>query len=94
MSAVPVNWIRNGYAGWQMTVRTLTPKGHGTYSIYLVRRPSYCDRGDWLIQVSHVNADLDEQDGFPRYFFGSVDEAKAQMETWLLRREAYRAALN
>ena len=39
------------------------------------------------------NGDLDGADGFPRYFFGSEDEVKVQMETWLSRRAAYRKAL-
>jgi len=64
--------------------------GLGDYEIHITPRPSYCDRGDWLIHVEGHNSDIDEQDGFPRYFIGTADEAKAQMERWLERRQAYR----
>ena len=87
-----LKWLKSG-TSWTITVPITTQAGSGRYSIDIVRRPAYCDRGDWLIQVSGFNSDLDGQDGFPRYFFGSADEAKVQMETWLNRREAYRTAL-
>jgi hypothetical protein len=61
----------------------------GSYEIYIVKRPPYCDRGDWIIYVDGRN-DVDDQDGFPRYFFGTAWEAIRQMETWLHRRQAYK----
>ena len=88
-----LKWINSGKSSWSITVPILSPKGDGRYSIDIIRRPAYCDSGDWIIHVNGFNSDIDGQDGFPRYFFGSIDEAKAQMETWLNRREAYRAAL-
>jgi hypothetical protein len=66
--------------------------GMGHYEIYIVRRPSYCDRGDWQIFVDGWNNDIDGADGFPRYFFGTEDDVKAQMETWLNRRKCYQDA--
>lgn len=60
----------------------------GTYEIHIVRRPQYCDRGDWMILVQGIN-DLDYSDGFPRYFIGTQDEVILQMEKWLDRRDAY-----
>ena len=87
-----LEWLNIG-TSWSIVVPIKTQAGNGRYAIDIIRRPVFCDRGDWLIQVSGFNGDLDGQDGFPRYFFGTADEAKAQMETWLNRREAYRAAL-
>jgi hypothetical protein len=80
-------------SSWSIVVPIKTQAGDGRYAIDIIRRPAFCDRGDWLIRVSGFSSDLDGDDGFPRYFFGTADEAKAQMETWLDRREAYRAAL-
>jgi hypothetical protein len=88
-----LKWIDTGKSSWSITVPTATPSGAGRYAIDIICRPVYCDRGDWIIHVNGFNSDIDGEDGFPRYFFGSADEAKAQMETWLNRREAYRVAL-
>jgi len=61
----------------------------GNYDIIIQRRPSYCDRGDWMIYVDGHN-DIDSSDGFPRYFFGTEEDVKRQMETWLQRRHCWR----
>jgi len=56
--------------------------------IWLIPRPAYCDRGHWLAQVhaiGHLALDLDQQDGWPRYYF-DLDRAKAEVEAWLQRR--------
>jgi len=87
-----LEWLNIG-SSWSIVVPIKTQAGDGRYAIDIIRRPACCNHGDWLIRVSGYNSDLDGQDGFPRYFFGTADEAKAQMETWLNRREAYRAAL-
>ena len=87
-----LEWLNIG-TSWSIVVPINSKQGTGRYAIDIIRRPAFCDRGDWLIRVSGFNSDLDGDDGFPRYFFGTADEAKAQMETWLNRREAYRAAL-
>ena len=65
----------------------------GTFEIYVERRPRYCDRGDWKILVEGHFNDVDEQDGFPRYFFGSEDEVKLQVERFVLKRKAYQDAI-
>jgi hypothetical protein len=88
-----LDWRFNEFAEWELTVKILTQRGVGEYEIHLTPRPSYCDRGDWLIHVEGHNSDLDGADGFPRYFFGSGVECKVQMERWLERRAAYRDAL-
>jgi hypothetical protein len=64
--------------------------GEGFIEIWIEPLPDYCDRGDWIIRVSGINHGVDAQDGFPRYLFGTADEAKAQMEMWLNRRRAFR----
>lgn len=64
----------------------------GVYIIHLVPRPTYCDRGDWIIHLDWEGTDsrIDDADGFPRYFFGSEEEVKKQMETWVSRRSECR----
>lgn len=60
------------------------------YHLWINPRPWYCDRGDWSM---HVDAEgtarlcLDEQDGFPRYFFGSAEEVKEQFTRWVNKRK-------
>jgi hypothetical protein len=87
-----LEWLNIG-SSWSIVVPIKTQAGDGRYAIDIIRRPVFCNHGDWLIRVSGYNSDLNGQDSFPRYFFGTADEAKAQMEAWLNRREAYRAAL-
>jgi hypothetical protein len=84
-----MNWIIE-YWGFKLLVPIITyaSQPDATYEIRIQRRPAYCDRGDWIIFVDGHN-DLDEADGFPRYFIGSDEEVKHQMEQWLARREAY-----
>ena len=54
--------------------------------IWMAERPRYCDRGRWLAHVT-ITGDrfrlwMDEQDGWPRYYF-DLDRAKAEVEAWL-----------
>jgi len=48
-------------------------------------RPLYCDRGNFIVKVTpygDLALSLDEQDGFPRYYFGPLacaDEIHAWM---------------
>jgi hypothetical protein len=72
----------------EIIVKVKTNHGHGAYRIWATKRPEYCDRGDWSIGITSGGAsDLDDQDGFPRYFFGDGDAVKAQIETWISRRK-------
>ena len=83
-----MNWIKE-YNGFKLDVPIKCHEHeHASYRIFIHKRPAYCDRGDWLIHVTGRN-DLDVADGFPRYFIGSDDEVKHQMEQWLARREAW-----
>jgi hypothetical protein len=88
-----MNWTIDEYNCYTLKVPIKfrdDPTAH--YRIIIQARPAYCDRGDWMIHIDGYN-DVDYSDGFPRYFFGSWDEVKRQMETWLNRREAYRLTL-
>lgn len=87
-----LKWKTNEFGEFLLKATITTGQGDGTYEIHIAKRPYYCDRGDWMIYVFGVNNDLDYADGFPRYFFGTDDEVKLQMETWLNRRKAYRDA--
>lgn len=84
-----MNWTTDETDTLMCTVNIKSGQGDGTYTIFIIKRPVYCDRGDWLINVQGYNSDLDYCDGFPRYFFGTEEQVKQQMETWLLRRQAY-----
>lgn len=66
------------------------------WTIYLIPRPTYCVRGNWLAQL-HPNIDdqprhdvegsyVGEQDLWPRYYFDE-DRAKAEVEAWLTKRK-------
>lgn len=71
-------------------IRAWKDSPDGQYEIHIVKRPNYCDRGDWLIHVEgNGTHDLDDCDGFPRYFIGTQEEVIVQMEKWLNRRDAY-----
>jgi hypothetical protein len=87
--ATDTKWIKTPY-GYMAIIPIITYKEqpNATYEIYVERRPHYCDRGDWIIYMDGRN-DIDAADGFPRYFIGSDDEVKRQMEKWLSRRKAY-----
>jgi len=60
----------------------------GTFDLYfeehqfgwLTKRPSYCDRGHWQLNISLKG--LDAQDGFPRYFM-QFETAKKEAELFL-----------
>jgi len=90
-----VKWVAMGERGQggfkaMVPIRSHSNPRHwnGVYRIYLIPRPEYCDRGDWIINVDSAgDSRLDGAEGFPRYFFGDADEAKRQMETWISRRE-------
>ena len=56
--------------------------------ITLEPRPHYCDRGNWIAKLfpkGKFVAEIDEADGWPRYFFDK-ERAKAEIEAWLIKR--------
>lgn len=51
----------------------------------VTERPPYCDRGRFLVQVESHNilaVDLDDSDGFPRYYFDPA-AAATELILWL-----------
>lgn len=62
---------------------------HGT--IWVERRPSYCNRGDWIAKLDvrncHPHFNVSEQDLWPRYIFGDEKLVKGQIEEWLRRHD-------
>lgn len=56
--------------------------------VWMQARPHYCDRGNWLANIvahGELGRDLDDADGWPRYFF-DLDRAKLEIEAWLKKR--------
>lgn len=60
--------------------------------IWMQARPAYCDRGNWLAHIEPQGSmkerqelSLDDQDGWPRYYF-DLERAKAEIEAWLRKR--------
>jgi hypothetical protein len=48
-------------------------------------RPHYCDRGNFIVKVfprGDLALSLDEQDGFPRYYFG-VQACADEVREWI-----------
>jgi hypothetical protein len=63
-------------------------------TITLERRPTYCDRGNFLAKLHPAGPlalEIDGQDGWPRYYFDE-DRAKAECEAWLRKRGQWRDA--
>jgi hypothetical protein len=56
--------------------------------ITLEPRPSWCDRGNFIAKLfptGKLILEIDEQDGWPRYYFDQ-DRAKLECEAWLKKR--------
>ena len=60
-------------------------------SVTIESRPYYCDRGNFIAKI-FINYDsnlyLDEQDGWPRYYF-NLNFAKLEVESWLIKRNEF-----
>ena len=57
--------------------------------ITLEARPSYCDRGNWIAKLfpkDKLAREIDEQDGWPRYYFDK-ERAKLEIMAWLVKRK-------
>jgi hypothetical protein len=57
--------------------------------ITLEPRPHYCDRGNYLAKIlatGELGRDLDESDGWPRYYF-DLERAKLEIEAWMKKRK-------
>ncbi len=56
--------------------------------ITLEPRPNYCDRGNFLAKLHPTGIlarDIDEQDGWPRYYMDR-EHAKAEIVAWMRKR--------
>jgi len=69
----PIEWVRISDRDigeyWDIKI-------NGTCVASLEKRPYYCDRGHFYVKC--FLHDLDESDGFPRYY---MDESVAKQET-------------
>lgn len=58
---------------------------HGV-CITIEKRPSYCDRGNWIAKISHAGSLwIDDADGWPRYYF-DLGVAFSEIDAFLSRR--------
>jgi hypothetical protein len=56
--------------------------------ITLEPRPAYCDRGNFIAKLfpsGDLTYEIDEADGWPRYYFDET-RAKLEVEAWLTKR--------
>lgn len=60
--------------------------------VIIVRRPRYCDRGNFLAQIFPtpdtrlaLPGGIDDADGWPRYYF-DLTRARLEIEAWLDKR--------
>lgn len=51
-------------------------------TVAIEKRPGYCDRGRYCVTTLSLLDNLDECDGFPRYFM-DLERAEAEMEDWM-----------
>jgi hypothetical protein len=89
-----LTWIAaTDFEGFRARVPFRTAGELGAYDVQIVKRPHYCDRGDWMIYVvAEGLTSFDACDCFPRMFFGTEEAVKAQMELWASRRQDIRDA--
>lgn len=81
---LPAEFGGDNIMGW---LEINTPK----VAITIQRRPHYCDRGRWLVQVSsHDDRRLciDWADGFPRYYF-HTEVVMAEVFAWMNARSLW-----
>jgi hypothetical protein len=56
----------------------LYPRGV-QWKMWIAPRPPHCDRGRYLLML---DAPIDHQEGFPRYYF-DLNVAKSEAEAWV-----------
>lgn len=59
--------------------------------LWLTTRPSYCDRGNYLVNLHTERAfsrEIDCSDSWPRYYF-DFDAAKSEIIAWLKTRKQF-----
>jgi hypothetical protein len=85
-------WMKPGYIRFRPAIHrhTVLVSAGGCCECYITLepRPHYCDRGNWIAKVfpsGKLARDLDDADGWPRYFFDEA-RAKLEIEAWLKKR--------
>jgi hypothetical protein len=75
-------WTRDEYDIWNLNFAWHPYTIHA----WITKRPVYCDRGHWQLNIIFAHEDgipvLDHQDGFPRYFM-DFEVAKEECEKFL-----------
>lgn len=91
---ITLDWKHNPVFGeYTARVPARDHVGEGHYIIHAIQRPGYCDRGKFHVLVeSEGVASLDDQEGFPRYYF-RLENLFDEMEAWANEREAVKEAL-
>ena len=59
--------------------------------VWIEQRPSYCDRGRWLVGATSKDDTrlcIDLADGFPRYYFGA-EALCSELVAWLKARKQF-----
>ena len=79
----PLHWYEHPGGWWEAFAVARDWRGEGFYYLTMEARPGHCDRGRWIVKVSSVGAvcGLDEQEGFPRYYFDR-DRARLELDAW------------
>jgi hypothetical protein len=74
-------WTEHTEPCWHLD--TTVSKGDKTIQVWIEKRPVYCDRGHYSVNATgNLEASIDWQDGFPRYFM-DLSVAKQETEAWL-----------
>ena len=76
-------WSFGGQGYWETKVDWQDAVGKMTCYITIEPRPVYCGRGQW---IAKTNAPLDDEEGWPRYYF-DLDTAKKEIQKWVNKRE-------
>lgn len=82
MSKHAITWVQDEAAPWTTNIMI-----GGRMVGWMTRRPSYCDRGHWQLNIELPG--IDGADGFPRYYMRretAIQEAELFLR-WRLWKE-------
>lgn len=86
------NWIEADQT-YTARVPARDANGDGFVIIYAIKRPIYCDSGQWHVLVETEGVfELDGQEGFPRYYF-KLNNLQEEMLHWVNARRMCKKAL-
>lgn len=91
---IKLDWVwEEQYQTYTARIPARDANGDGFVIIYAIKRPDYCDRGKWNCLVeTEIVFGLDEQEGFPRYYF-SLRNLQEEMASWVNARRMCKNAL-